>query len=163
MTPVAPPSETPRRGPEARTAYAAFSAISTRWMDNDVYGHVNNVVYYSFFDTAVNGLLIAAGVLDIHGGDVIGLVVETHCNYFAPIAFPQAVTAGVRVAQLGRSSVRYEIGLFAGDAPESAAAGHFIHVYVDRATRRPVPLPEPLKAVLRTWTFPASDQGLPTT
>ena len=163
MTPVAPTSETPRRGPEARVAYAAFSPISTRWMDNDVYGHVNNVVYYSFFDTAVNGLLIAAGVLDIHGGDVIGLVVETHCNYFAPIAFPQAVTAGVRVAQLGRSSVRYEIGLFAGDAPESAAAGHFIHVYVDRATRRPVPLPEPLKAVLRTWTFPAPDQGLLTT
>ena len=129
-------------------------------MDNDVYGHVNNVVYYSFFDTAVNGLLIAAGVLDIHGGDVIGLVVETQCNFFAPIAFPQAVTAGVRVAQLGRSSVRYEIGLFADDAPASAAAGHFIHVYVDRATRRPVPLPEPLKAVLRTW-LPASEGTTP--
>jgi acyl-CoA thioester hydrolase len=152
-----------RPGPRPRAHFAAFHDIASRWMDNDVYGHINNVVYYSFFDTAVNGLLIAAGVLDIHGGDVIGLVVETHCNYFAPIAFPQAVTAGVRVAQLGRSSVRYEIGLFAGDAPESAAAGHFIHVYVDRATRRPVPLPEPLKAVLRTWTLPASDQGLLTT
>jgi acyl-CoA thioester hydrolase len=163
MTSVAPTSETPRPGPEARAAYAAFSPITTRWMDNDVYGHINNVVYYSFFDTAVNGLLIAAGVLDIHGGGVIGLVVETHCNYFAPIAFPQAVTAGVRVAQLGRSSVRYEIGLFADDAPECAAAGHFIHVYVDRATRRPVPLPEPLQAVLRTWIHPASDQGPLTT
>ena len=151
MTPVAPTSETPRRGPEARAACAAFRPITTRWADNDVYGHVNNVVYYSFFDTAVNGLLIEAGVLDIHQGEVIGLVVETQCNYFAPIAFPQAVTAGVRVAQLGRSSVRYEIGLFADDAPDSAAAGHFVHVYVDRATRRPVPLPEPLKAVLQSW------------
>ena len=151
-----PANEPARRGPEPRTAYAAWRAISTRWMDNDVYGHVNNVVYYSFFDTAVNGLLVDAGVLDIHGGAVIGLVVETQCNYFAPIAFPQAVAAGVRVAQLGRSSVRYEIGLYAGDAPESAAAGHFVHVYVDRATRRPVPLPEPLKAVLRSWMM-ASD------
>ena len=144
-----------RRVPEPRAAYAAFRPISTRWMDNDVYGHVNNVVYYSFFDTAVNGLLVAAGVLDIHAGEVIGLVVETQCNYFAPIAFPQAVTAGVRVAQLGRSSVRYEIGLFAGEAPTCAAAGHFVHVYVDRATRRPVPLPGPLKAVLASWIVPA--------
>ena len=148
---TSPATEPDRRGPEPRSAYAAFRDITTRWMDNDVYGHVNNVVYYSFFDTAVNGLLMEGGVLDIHHGDVIGLVVETQCNYFAPIAFPQAVVAGVRVAQLGRSSVRYEIGLYAGDAPESAAAGHFVHVYVDRATRRPVPLPEPLKAVLRSW------------
>ena len=93
-------------------------------------------------------------MLDIHAGSVIGLVVETQCNYFAPIAFPQAVTAGVRVAQLGRSSVRYEVGLFAGDALECAAAGHFIHVYVDRETRRPVPLPEPLRAVLQSWIVP---------
>ena len=147
----APPA---RRAPEPRSAFAAFSPITTRWMDNDVYGHVNNVVYYSFFDTAVNGLLIAAGALDIHAGAVIGLVVETQCNYFAPIAFPQAVSAGVRVARLGGSSVRYEIGLFADDAPQSAASGHFVHVYVDRATRRPVPLPGPLAAVLRTWMLP---------
>jgi acyl-CoA thioester hydrolase len=120
-------------------------------MDNDVYGHVNNVVYYSFFDTAVNGLLVEAGVLDIHAGAVIGLVVETQCNFFSPIEFPQRVTAGVRVAQLGRSSVRYEIGLFTEDEPLSAAAGHFIHVYVDRTSRRPVPLPPPLAAVLRSW------------
>ncbi|MFL6695918.1 MAG: acyl-CoA thioesterase [Vitreoscilla sp.] len=146
-----PQNEPIRRGPEPRSAYAAFRPITTRWMDNDVYGHVNNVVYYSFFDTAVNGLLMDAGVLDIHHGELIGLVVETQCNYFAPIAFPQSVAAGVRVAQLGRSSVRYEIGLFAGEAPDSAAAGHFVHVYVDRGTRRPVPLPEPLKAVLTSW------------
>jgi acyl-CoA thioester hydrolase len=148
-----------RRGPEPRSAYAAHRAITTRWMDNDVYGHINNVVYYSFFDTAVNGLLMEAGVLDIHHGEVIGLVVETQCNYFAPIAFPQAVSAGVRVAQLGRSSVRYEVGLYADDAAESAAAGHFIHVYVDRATRRPVPLPEPLKAVLQSWIVPLPSEG----
>ena len=151
-------TEPSRRGPEPRSAYAAFRPITTRWMDNDVYGHVNNVVYYSFFDTAVNGLLMDAGVLDIHQGEVIGLVVETQCNYFAPIAFPEPVAAGVRVAQLGRSSVRYEIGLFAGEAQHCAAAGHFVHVYVDRATRRPVPLPEPLKAVLRSWTM-APDRG----
>ena len=151
-------NEPSRRGPEPRGAYAAFRPITTRWMDNDVYGHVNNVVYYSFFDTAVNGLLMDAGVLDIHHGEVIGLVVETQCNYFAPIAFPQAVTAGVRVAQLGRASVRYEIGLFADDVPDSAAAGHFVHVYVDRATRRPLPLPGPLKAVLESWIV-NSNQG----
>ena len=152
-------NEPSRRGPQPRAAYAAFRAITTRWMDNDVYGHVNNVVYYSFFDTAVNGLLMDAGVLDIHRGEVIGLVVETQCNYFAPLAFPQAVTAGVRVARLGRSSVTYEIGLFADGGSDSAAAGHFIHVYVDRATRRPVPLPEPLKAVLQSWMPTPSDQG----
>ncbi len=152
-------SDPARRGPQPRDAYAAFRPITTRWADNDVYGHVNNVVYYSFFDTAVNGLLIDAGVLDIHAGAVIGLVVETQCNYFAPIAFPQAVDAGVRVAQLGRSSVRYEIGLFAGDATECAAAGHFVHVYVDRETRRPVPLPEPLRAVLQSWIVPTSTES----
>jgi acyl-CoA thioester hydrolase len=117
-------------------------------MDNDVYGHVNNVVYYSYFDTAVNRYLIEAGALDIHAGTVIGLVIETRCNYFAPLSFPQVIEAGLRVAQLGRSSVRYEVGMFAQGAPESAAAGHFIHVYVDRATRRPVDLPAALRAAL---------------
>ncbi len=151
MTVAAAPTDPSRRGPEPRSAYPVFSAISTRWMDNDVYGHVNNVVYYSFFDTAVNGLLVDAGALDIHAGAVIGLVVETQCSYFAPIAFPQAVTAGVRVARIGSSSVRYEIGLFADDAPACAACGHFVHVYVDRATRRPVPLPAALKSVLLSW------------
>ena len=138
--------------PEGREAYKAFRSISTRWMDNDVYGHVNNVVYYSWFDTAVNATLIEQGVLDIHGGQTIGLVIETQCNYFAPLAFPQTIEAGIRVARLGSSSVRYEVGLFAQGEPLTAAKGHFIHVYVDRATRRPVPLPPPLKQFLETLT-----------
>ena len=127
--------------PELRSAYRHFSSVTTRWMDNDAYGHVNNVVYYSLFDTAVNRYLIEAGALDIHAGAVIGLVVETHCNYFAPIAFPQMVDVGLRVAQVGSSSVRYEIGLFAAGEPLCAARGHFVHVYVDRETRRPAALP----------------------
>ena len=141
-------STPPKPQPEPRGAYRAFHGITTRWMDNDVYGHVNNVVYYSWFDTAVNGHLIAQGALDIHRGEVIGLVVETHCNYFAPIEFPQQVEAGVRVAHLGRSSVRYEVGLFIAGQALTAAKGHFVHVYVDRATRRPVELPRRLLSVL---------------
>lgn len=135
---------------EARSAYKVFRSISTRWMDNDVYGHVNNVVYYSWFDTAVNAYLIEQGALDIHQGETIGLVIETQCNYFAPLAFPQTVEAGIRVAKLGKSSVRYEVGLFAQGADLAAAQGHFIHVYVDRKNRRPVPLPEKLRTVLET-------------
>ncbi len=134
--------------PEPRSAYKAFRPITTRWMDNDVYGHVNNVVYYSWFDTAVNAHLIEQGALDIHGGGTIGLVVETQCNYFAPLAFPEPVEAGLRVARLGGSSVRYEVGLFAAGQELTAAKGHFIHVYVDRATRRPVPVPPKLRQVL---------------
>lgn len=133
---------------EPRSAYKVFRTLGTRWMDNDTYGHVNNVVYYSWFDTAVNAYLIEQGVLDIEHGQTIGLVVETGCNYFAPLAFPQTVEAGIRVARLGNSSVRYEVGLFAQGAPLTAAKGHFIHVYVDKATRRPTPLPHPLKSVL---------------
>ncbi|MGU3539649.1 acyl-CoA thioesterase [Methylobacterium sp. A54F] len=134
--------------------------MGTRWGDNDVYGHVNNVVYYAFFDTAVNGLLVEAGVLDIARGPVIGLVVETGCRYHAPVAFPDAVTAGVRVARLGRTSVRYEVGLFRGAEAEAAAEGHFVHVYVDRESRRPVPLPEPLRAALAGLvTGPGSAAG----
>jgi acyl-CoA thioester hydrolase len=138
-----------RPQPQARAAYAHFSTITTRWMDNDIYGHVNNVTYYSYFDTAVNRYLIEAGVLDIHQGEVIGLVIETHCNYFAPLAFPRNVDAGIRVAHIGKSSVRYEIGLFDEGQPMSAASGHFVHVYVDRATRRPVPLPDAFVTVLQ--------------
>jgi acyl-CoA thioester hydrolase len=118
-------------------------------MDNDVYGHINNVVYYSFFDTAVNGWLVGQGALDIAASPVIGLVVQTQCDYFAPLAFPQAIEAGLRVAHLGSSSVRYEVGIFAGGEPLTAAHGHFVHVYVNRATRRPAPLPEALKAALQ--------------
>ncbi len=135
--------------PQTRADYVHLSTITTRWMDNDVYGHVNNVTYYSYFDTAVNKYLIEAGVLDIHDGEVIGLVIETHCNFMASLAFPRDVTAGIRVAHIGRSSVRYEIGLFDHGSDESAATGHFVHVYVDSRTRRPVPLPENLLRVLQ--------------
>ena len=123
---------------EGRRAFPHFESLTTRWMDNDIYGHLNNVVYYSLFDTAVNQYLIHQGALDIHGGAVIGLVVETHCNFFGSLAFPQRIDAGIRVAKQGRSSVRYEIGLFADGAELCAAKGHFVHVYVDRETRRPV-------------------------
>ncbi|UZD56238.1 acyl-CoA thioesterase [Caldimonas aquatica] len=137
-----------RPQPEPRSAYPYFLPITTRWMDNDVYGHVNNVVYYSYFDTVVNRYLVERGVLDIHQGQTIGLVVETQCNYFSSIAFPQLVHAGLRVAQLGHSSVRYEVGLFADDEPLTAAKGHFVHVYVDRGSRRPAALPQALVAAL---------------
>lgn len=133
---------------ETRAAYPQLVPLTTRWGDNDVYGHVNNVVYYAFFDTAVNGILVAAGALDISRSQVIGLVVETGCRYFASVAFPDRITAGVRVAHLGRTSVRYEIAIFRDDDGEAAAQGHFVHVYVDRETRRPAPLPERLRAVL---------------
>ena len=132
-----------------RAAYPHFLPITTRWMDNDVYGHVNNVVYYRYFDTVVNEYLIRAGALDIEHGETIGLVVETQCSYFEPLAFPERVDAGLRVARLGTSSVRYEVGLFREDAVQPAAQGHFVHVYVDRATRRPVAaLPDALRAAL---------------
>jgi len=144
---------TTRPQPDGRAAYPRFVPLTTRWMDNDVYGHLNNVVYYSLFDTAVNSLLIEAGALDIHGSEVIGLVVETHCNFFESLAFPQRIEAGVRVAQQGRSSVRYEIGLFAEGAELCAARGHFVHVYVDRDNRRPVAgLPAAYLNALKTLT-----------
>ena len=136
--------------PEGRAAYRAFRTIGTRWMDNDAYGHVNNVVYYSWFDTVVNAHLIEQGALDIHHGETIGLVIETQCNYFAPVEFPQAVEAGLRVAKIGNSSVRYEVGLFLAGEPLTVAKGHFVHVYVNRADRRPTQLPQRLKAVLET-------------
>ncbi len=145
-----PSPAAPRRPePQPRSAYRHFSRITTRWNDNDAYGHVNNVVYYSYFDTAVNRYLIEAGVLDVLHGPVIGLVVETHCNYFAPLAFPQTVEAGMRVARLGATSVRYDIGLFGADEPLTAACGHFVHVYVDRQSRRPAALPPDLILTLR--------------
>ncbi|MGF6534388.1 MULTISPECIES: acyl-CoA thioesterase [Paraburkholderia] len=134
--------------PAARAAFRHFLPITTRWMDNDVYGHVNNVVYYSYFDTVVNEYLIRAGVLDVEHGETIGLVVETQCNYFAPLVFPERVEAGLRVIRLGSTSVRYEVGLFKEGDAQAAAQGHFVHVYVDRATRRPVELPAALRAAL---------------
>jgi acyl-CoA thioester hydrolase len=134
--------------PLTASNFAHFSEITTRWIDNDVYGHINNVVYYEFFDTVVNGYLIAQGALDIANGAVIGLVVETHCNYFKPVAFPDKLRAGLRVAKLGTSSVRYEVGIFRNDDDTTSAQGHFVHVYVDRATSKPMPLPETLKRAL---------------
>jgi acyl-CoA thioester hydrolase len=134
---------------EPRHVYPFFTRIPTRWMDNDLYGHINNAVYYSFFDPAVNSFLIDRGALDVHAeGSVIGLVVETHCNFFSPLQYPNTVEAGMRVGRVGTSSVRYEIGLFADAALTSAASGHFIHVYVERGTRRPVALPAELLTAL---------------
>ncbi len=138
-----------------RQDFVHFMAIPTRWMDNDVYGHVNNVNYYSYFDTVVNQYLIEQGVLDIQKSPVVGLVVQTGCSYFSSIAFPDLIHAGLRVTKLGNSSVRYEVGLFKNEDQQVSAAGHFIHVYVDRQTQRPVSLPEPLRAVLRQIYIPA--------
>jgi acyl-CoA thioester hydrolase len=139
---------------ETRDAFAHLSTIDTRWMDNDAYGHVNNVVYYSFFDTAVNRWLIERGLLDVASSPAIGLVVETQCRYLAPITFPDRVTAGIRVARIGRSSVRYEIGLFRNDEAGASAVGHFVHVYVDRVSRASVDIPGDIRTALSRLTVP---------
>ncbi|SFU95564.1 acyl-CoA thioesterase [Pseudoduganella namucuonensis] len=133
-----------------RSQFPHFQAIPTRWMDNDIYGHVNNVVYYSYFDTAVNQFLIEKGVLDIHQGGVVGFVVDSGCAYFSSISFPDVVHAGVRVGKLGNSSVRYEIALYRNDDALPCAAGHFVHVYVERGSNRSVPIPASTRAVLET-------------
>jgi acyl-CoA thioester hydrolase len=133
-----------------RCDFKHFHTITTRWMDNDAYGHVNNVVYYSWFDTVVNQFLIANGVLDVERSPVIGLVIETQCNYFASVAFPEPITAGLRVTKLGNSSVRYEVGIFKKDENTASAQGHFVHVYVDRESRKPSAIPEPMRALLKT-------------
>jgi acyl-CoA thioester hydrolase len=137
-----------REAPEVREGYLHFLTVPTRWMDNDVYWHVNNVVYYSYFDTVVNEYLIRSGVLDIQRSPVIGLVVETQCRFFKPLTFPDTANAGLRVARLGRSSVRYEIGLFRNDDDTAAAQGHFVHVYVERETRKATALPPEMRAAL---------------
>ena len=135
---------------DRRAAYPYFARLTTRWLDNDAYAHVNNVVYYAFFDTAVNELLIRSGVLDVRRSPTIGFVVETRCRFFTPLAFPDRIDAGVRVARIGTSSVRYEIGIFRNDDETAAAQGYFVHVYVDRASNRPVPaLPQALREVLQ--------------
>jgi acyl-CoA thioester hydrolase len=135
-----------------RADYPHFLPIATRWMDNDVYGHVNNVVYYAYFDTVINRYLIEEGDLDIAGGEAIGLCVESHCAYLRPIAFPDVVDAGLRVAHLGRTSARYEIGIFGQGQEEPSAHGWFVHVFVDRATRRPAPLPASIRSALERLT-----------
>jgi acyl-CoA thioester hydrolase len=135
-----------------RADYPHFLPIATRWMDNDVYGHVNNVVYYAYFDTVINRYLIDEGGLDIARDPVIGLCVESHCGFVSALAFPDAVEAGLRVAHLGRSSVRYEVGIFARGEASAAAQGWFVHVFVDRVTRRPAPLPASIRAALERLT-----------
>ena len=132
----------------SRADFRHFLAIPTRWLDNDSYGHVNNVVYYSYFDTVVNEHLIRNGGLDIREGPVVGLVVETGCRFHRPLTFPGVVDAGIRVVKLGNSSVKYEIGLFAAGESEPAATGHFVHVWVERATNRPTAVPEKIRAAL---------------
>lgn len=134
--------------PPARADFPVLRHITTRWADNDVYGHVNNVVYYAYFDTAVNGWLMDATGTDIRHLPAIGIVAETSCRFLAPLSFPDPVTAGLRLDHLGRSSVVYRIGLFRGNATEPAGLGRFVHVYVDAATRRPVPVPELIRTAL---------------
>ncbi len=131
-------------------AYPFITSITTRWMDNDIYGHINNVAYYSFFDTAANQFLIERGGLDIATGSIIGLVVESKCQYHAPLAYPQQLRAGVRVDKLGNRAVTYGIAIAADDDDRAAAHGHFVHVFVDRATRTPVPIPASLRSALES-------------
>ena len=137
-----------RPEPRGRSAYGHFTTVTTRWSDNDAYGHVNNTAYYQWFDSAVNALLVGAGLLDIQNGNPIGLAVETGCTYFAPLSFPGDVEVAIAVDRLGGSSVTYRIGVFAAGAADPAAQGHFIHVYVDRDSRRPVALPADWRAKL---------------
>ena len=139
-----------RRAARPRSAYRAWRTIATRWADNDAYGHVNNVVHYALFDTAVNAWLVEAGLLDIERGDPIGLVVETGCRYFAPLSFPQAVEVGIAIERLGTSSVTYRLGIFAEGQSGAAAEGEFTHVYVGRTGRKPTPLPDAWRSKLET-------------
>lgn len=147
----------PKSAPEYRTGYACLIPIDTRWSDNDAYGHVNNVVYYSFFDTAVNRWLVERGLLDIANSTVVGLVVETGCRFTSPIAFPDRVTVGMRVPSLGTSSVRYELAIFRNDDEVASATGHFVHVYVDRASGRPTPIPAGIREALAAIGKPDHD------
>lgn len=138
------------KAPAVRRDFRVWSTHSTRWADNDAYGHVNNVVYYEWFDSAVNGWLVREGLLDITHGDPIALVVETRCTYWAPLAFPADVEVGLAIEHVGGSSMRYRIGIFDQGASNAAAEGHFVHVMVDRSSRRPVPIPDPWRQALET-------------
>jgi acyl-CoA thioester hydrolase len=140
---------------DRRVAYPYFLAIPTRWMDNDTYGHVNNVTYYSYFDTVVNEHLVRAGGLDIHRAPAIGLVVETSCRYHRPLSFPDTIDAGLRVARIGNSSVTYEIALFLKGDEDPAATGQFVHVWVERATQRPTTVPARIRVALEALAVPA--------
>lgn len=139
-----------RARPLGRADFRVFRGLTTRWMDNDAYGHLNNVVYYALFDTCVNSWLVERGLLDVVASPVVGLVVETGCTYFESVAFPEPLEAGMAVERLGRSSVRYRVGIFREGADRAAAQGHFVHVYVDRATQRPADVPERTRAALET-------------
>ncbi len=143
-------SSSPRPTRLGRAAFRIFRPIATRWLDNDVYGHVNNVYYYAYFDSAVNGWLIEKGLLSIAESAIVGMVVETGCTYFESVMFPDALEAGIAVASLGRSSVRYRVAIFKEGAAMAAAQGHFVHVYVDRASQRPVEIPADTRAALAT-------------
>jgi acyl-CoA thioester hydrolase len=145
----------PRR--PTRAWYPHFLSIATRWMDNDLYGHVNNVVYYAWIDTVVNRYLIEQGGLDINAGEVIGVAAQSGCRYFASVAYPETVDAGLRIARLGNSSVVYEVGIFRRGEHDAAAAGHFVHVFVERASMRPVPVPAPIRAALARIAVPDPD------
>jgi acyl-CoA thioester hydrolase len=147
-----------RPDPHRLEDYLHSRVLTTRWMDSDPYGHMNNVVHYALFDTVINAWLIERGVLDIKKSPVIGLVVETGCQYFAPLTYPEPVTAALRVAHVGRSSVRYEVGLFSAASETAAAQGHFVHVYVDRETRRPVELPPALREALEPLHVPSAKE-----
>ena len=148
-----------RATPSSKTAYPRVTRMPTRWSDNDSYGHVNNVVYYSFFDSAVNRHLIEKGVLDITGSPVIGLVIETRCTYFSSVGFPDDLDVGLKVVKLGNSSVQYEVGLFKSTEEKASAVGYFTHVYVDRQTNRSVALPGPVRAVLSELQVAPEDKG----
>lgn len=149
-------SDSQRNPPARRAAFRHFRVIPTRWMDNDLYGHVNNVVYYSYFDTIINRYLIEPGGLDIHAGTIIGVAVETSCRFHRGFAYPEDIEAGLRVGRLGTSSVRYELGLFGVGEDTARADGHFVHVFVDRQTMRPSPLPERLRDALARLTGEAT-------
>lgn len=150
-----------KAAPATREQFRHFLAIPTRWMDNDVYGHINNVVYYSFFDTAVNQYLVERAGLELEISETIGVVVETMCRFHRALSFPEPVEAGLRVSRVGGSSVRYEIGIFRPGDPVAVAAGHFVHVYVDRATRRPSTVPARVRAALEPLMVPEkqTDEG----
>lgn len=137
-----------------RGDYPHFQPITTRWHDNDIYGHVNNVTYYSYFDSAVNAYLVEVGGLDIHNGEVVGFVVSSSCDYFASIAFPERIEIGLRVAKLGNSSVQYELAVFKQGEDQACAAGRFVHVFVERASNRPLPIPERLRTALAALQIP---------
>lgn len=144
------PLNTNRPIPDSLDSYKHFLQIQTRWADNDVYGHVNNAVYYFYFDTVVNEFLISKGLLDIEKSQTIGLVVKTNCNYFSPMSFPDVVNAGLRVSRIGSSSVTYKVGLFCNMDKTASAQGQFTHVYVNKETRRPLPISNPMRQVLQT-------------